>query len=433
MRVTPTIADVYAREIMDSRGNPTVEVEVTLDDFTTGRAAVPSGASTGQFEAVELRDGDPERYGGKGVLKAVDHVNNEIADVLIGLDATDQRGVDYAMIEEDGTDNKGNFGANAILGASLATARAVAESVQLPLYKYVGGANAYQLPTPMMNILNGGAHADNNVDFQEFMIMPVGAESFAECLRWCAEIYAKLKKVLHDAGLGGGIGDEGGFAPNFKTNEEPLQYLMQAVEAAGFKPGEDIMFAMDPASSEFYNAETGKYVLAGEGRELTADEMVDYWEALVNKYPIISIEDGMAEEDWDGWKKLTDRIGDRVQLVGDDLFVTNSKRLAKGIELGCANAILIKVNQIGSLTETLEAIQMAKQAGYACVMSHRSGETEDNTIADLAVACNCGQIKTGAPARSDRVAKYNQLLRIEDELGDSGQYAGLSAFYNIKR
>ena len=433
MRVTPTIVDVYAREIMDSRGNPTVEVEVTLDDFTTGRAAVPSGASTGQFEAVELRDGDAERYGGKGVLKAVDHVNTEIADILIGLDATEQRTIDYAMIEEDGTDNKGNFGANAILGASLAVARAAAESVQLPLYKYVGGVNANILPTPMMNILNGGVHADNNVDFQEFMIMPVGASSFAECLRWCAEIYAKLKKVLHDAGLGGGIGDEGGFAPNFKTNEEPLQYLMQAVEAAGFKPGEDIMFAMDPASSEFYNAETGKYVLAGEGRELTADEMVDYWEALVNKYPIISIEDGMSEEDWDGWKKLTDRIGDRVQLVGDDLFVTNSKRLAKGIELGCANAILIKVNQIGSLTETLEAIQMAKQAGYACVMSHRSGETEDNTIADLAVACNTGQIKTGAPARSDRVAKYNQLLRIEDELGDAGQYAGMSAFYNIKR
>ena len=433
MRVTPTIVDVYAREIMDSRGNPTVEVEVTLDDFTTGRAAVPSGASTGQFEAVELRDGDAERYNGKGVLKAVDHVNNEIADVLIGLDATDQRIIDFAMIDEDGTDNKGNFGANAILGASLATAKAAAESLQLPLYKYVGGVNAYQLPTPMMNILNGGVHADNNVDFQEFMIMPVGAESFAECLRWCAEIYAKLKKVLHDAGLGGGIGDEGGFAPNFKTNEEPLQYLMQAVEAAGFKPGEDIMFAMDPASSEFYNAETGKYVLAGEGRELSADEMVDYWEALVNKYPIISIEDGMSEEDWGGWKKPTDRIGDRVQLVGDDLFVTNSKRLAKGIELGCANAILIKVNQIGSLTETLEAIQMAKQAGYACVMSHRSGETEDNTIADLAVACNTGQIKTGAPARSDRVAKYNQLLRIEDELGDAGQYAGMSAFYNINR
>ena len=433
MRVTPTIVDVYAREIMDSRGNPTVEVEVTLDDFTTGRAAVPSGASTGQFEAVELRDGDAERYGGKGVLKAVDHVNTEIADVLIGLDATDQRLIDYAMIEEDGTENKGNFGANAILGASLATARAAAESVQLPLYKYVGGVNAYQLPTPMMNILNGGVHADNNVDFQEFMIMPVGAESFAECLRWCAEIYAKLKKVLHDAGLGGGIGDEGGFAPNFKTNEEPLQYLMQAVEAAGFKPGEDIMFAMDPASSEFYNAETGKYVLAGEGRELTADEMVDYWEALVNKYPIISIEDGMSEEDWDGWKKLTDRIGDKVQLVGDDLFVTNSARLAKGIELGCANAILIKVNQIGSLTETLEAIELAKTHGYACVMSHRSGETEDTTIADLSVACNTGQIKTGAPARSDRVAKYNQLLRIEDELGDSGQYAGMAAFYNINR
>ena len=433
MRVTPTIVDVYAREIMDSRGNPTVEVEVTLDDFTTGRAAVPSGASTGQFEAVELRDGDAERYNGKGVLQAVDHVNDEIADILIGLDATDQRLIDYAMIEEDGTDNKGNFGANAILGASLATAKAAAESVQLPLYKYVGGVNAYMLPVPMMNILNGGVHADNNVDFQEFMIMPVGAETFAEALRWCAEIYAKLKKVLHDAGLGGGIGDEGGFAPNFKTNEEPLQYLMQAVEAAGFKPGEDIMFAMDPASSEFYNAETGKYVLAGEGRELTSAEMADYWEALVNKYPIISIEDGMAEEDWDGWKVLTDRIGDRVQLVGDDLFVTNSKRLAKGIELGCANAILIKVNQIGSLTETLEAIQMAKQAGYACVMSHRSGETEDNTIADLAVACNTGQIKTGAPARSDRVAKYNQLLRIEDELGDAGLYPGISAFYNINR
>ena len=433
MHVTPTIVDVYAREIMDSRGNPTVEVEVTLDDFTTGRAAVPSGASTGQFEAVELRDGDAERYNGKGVLKAVDHVNNEIADVLIGLDATEQRAIDYAMIEEDGTDNKGNFGANAILGASLATAKAAAESLQLPLYKYVGGVNAYQLPTPMMNILNGGVHADNNVDFQEFMIMPVGAGSFAECLRWCAEIYAKLKKVLHDAGLGGGIGDEGGFAPNFKTNEEPLQYLMQAVEAAGFKPGEDIMFAMDPASTEFYDVDKKKYVLAGEGRELSSEEMVDYWEALVDEFPIISIEDGMAEEDWDGWKALTDRIGDRVQLVGDDLFVTNSKRLAKGIELGCANAILIKVNQIGSLTETLEAIELAKTHGYACVMSHRSGETEDTTIADLSVACNTGQIKTGAPCRSDRVAKYNQLLRIEEELDGQAVYAGISAFYNIKR
>ena len=433
MRVTPTIVDVYAREIMDSRGNPTVEVEVTLDDFTTGRAAVPSGASTGQFEAVELRDGDDERYNGKGVLKAVDHVNDEIADVLIGLDATDQRAIDFAMIDEDGTPNKGNFGANAILGASLAVARAAAESVQLPLYKYVGGVNANMLPTPMMNILNGGVHADNNVDFQEFMIMPVGADSFAEALRWCAEIYHTLKKVLHEAGLGGGVGDEGGFAPNFTTNEEPLKYIVEACEKAGYKPGSDIMFAMDPASTEFYNAETGKYVLAGEGRELTSAEMVDYWAALVEKYPIISIEDGMAEEDWDGWKALTDRIGSKVQLVGDDLFVTNPKRLAKGIELGCANAILVKVNQIGSLTEALEAVQMAKQAGYACIMSHRSGETEDTTIADLAVATNAGQIKTGAPCRSDRVAKYNQLLRIEEELGDSSQYAGMKAFYNIER
>ena len=341
--------------------------------------------------------------------------------------------VDAAMIEADGTENKGAFGANAILGASLAVAKAAAEAAELPLYKYVGGANAHLLPTPMMNILNGGVHADNNVDFQEFMIMPVGAPTFAEALRGCAEIYHTLKKVLHDAGLGGGVGDEGGFAPNLKTNEEPLAYIVEACEKAGYKPGTDILFAMDPASTEFYNAETGKYVLAGEGRELTSDEMVDYWEALVNKYPIVSIEDGMAEEDWDGWKKLTDRIGDRVQLVGDDLFVTNSKRLAKGIELGCANAILIKVNQIGSLTETLEAIEMAKQAGYACVMSHRSGETEDVTIADLSVACNTGQIKTGAPCRSDRVAKYNQLIRIEEQLEGQAQYAGLKAFYNIKR
>ena len=337
------------------------------------------------------------------------------------------------MIAVDGTDNKGALGANAILGASLAVARAAADSADLPLYKYVGGVNAHLLPTPMMNILNGGVHADNNVDFQEFMIMPVGAKSFAEALRWCAEIYHTLKKVLHDAGLGGGVGDEGGFAPNLKTNEEPLAYIVQACEAAGYKPGTDIMFAMDPASTEFYNAETGKYVLAGEGRELTSDEMVDYWEALVNKYPIVSIEDGMAEEDWDGWKALTERIGDRVQLVGDDLFVTNSKRLSKGIALGCANAILIKVNQIGSLTETLEAIEMAKQAGYACVMSHRSGETEDTTIADLSVALNTGQIKTGAPCRSDRVAKYNQLIRIEEQLGEQAAYAGMDAFYNIKR
>ena len=427
------IIDVFGREILDSRGNPTVEVEVVLEDGAFGRAAVPSGASTGAFEAVELRDCDKGRYLGKGTLDAVAHVNEEIAEALIGLEADDQRTIDDIMLEVDGTDNKGALGANAILGASLACAKAAAESAELPLYKYVGGANAHLLPTPMMNILNGGVHADNNVDFQEFMIMPVGADSFAEALRWCAEIYHTLKKVLHDAGLGGGVGDEGGFAPNFKTNEEPLEYVTKACEAAGYKPGVDIMFAMDPASTEFYDADKQKYVLAGEGRELTSAEMVDYWEALVNKYPIISIEDGMAEEDWDGWKALTERIGDRVQLVGDDLFVTNSKRLAKGIEMGCANAILIKVNQIGSLTETLEAIEMAKQAGYACVMSHRSGETEDTTIADLSVACNTGQIKTGAPCRSDRVAKYNQLLRIEEELDSAAVYAGMSAFYNITR
>ena len=427
------IIDVFGREVLDSRGNPTVEVEVVLEDGAFGRAAVPSGASTGAFEAVELRDCDKGRYLGKGTLDAVAHVNEEIAEALIGVEADDQRFIDDIMLQVDGTDNKGALGANAILGASLACAKAAAESAELPLYKYVGGVNAHLLPTPMMNILNGGVHADNNVDFQEFMIMPVGADSFAEALRWCAEIYHTLKKVLHDAGLGGGVGDEGGFAPNFKTNEEPLEYVTKACEAAGYKPGVDIMFAMDPASTEFYNAETGKYVLAGEGRELTSAEMVDYWEALVEKYPIISLEDGMAEEDWDGWKALTDRIGDRVQLVGDDLFVTNSKRLAKGIEMGCANAILIKVNQIGSLTETLEAIEMAKQAGYACVMSHRSGETEDTTIADLAVAVNTGQIKTGAPCRSDRVAKYNQLLRIEEELDTAAQYAGMNAFYNINR
>ena len=427
------IIDVYGREILDSRGNPTVEVEVVLDDGSMGRAAVPSGASTGAFEAVELRDGDKDRYLGKGTLDAVDHVNTGIAEALYGFDSEDQRGIDYALLEVDGTDNKGALGANAILGASLAVARATADSLQVPLYKYVGGANAHILPTPMMNILNGGVHADNNVDFQEFMIMPVGAPTFREALRWCAEIYHTLKKVLHNAGLGGGVGDEGGFAPNLKTNEEPLKYIVEACEKAGYKPGSDIMFAMDPASTEYYDAERQMYVLAGEGVEYTREQIVDYWEALVNKYPIISIEDGMAEEDWEGWKMLTDRIGDRVQLVGDDLFVTNSKRLAKGIELGCANAILIKVNQIGSLTETLEAIEMAKQAGYACVMSHRSGETEDTTIADLSVACNTGQIKTGAPCRSDRVAKYNQLLRIEEELGDSAQYAGMKAFYNIKR
>ena len=427
------IFDVYGREVLDSRGNPTVEVEVTLDDGSFARAIVPSGASTGAFEAVELRDGDKERYLGKGVQNAVANVNEEIAEALIGMDACDQRAIDTEMIELDGTPNKGRLGANAILGASLAVARAAAESAELPLYKYVGGVNANVLPTPMMNILNGGVHADNNVDFQEFMIMPVGAESFAEGLRWCAEIYHTLKKVLHDAGLGGGVGDEGGFAPNLKTNEEPLKYITEACEKAGYKPGTDIMFAMDPASTEYYNAETGMYELAGEGVSYTSEQMVDYWEKLVDKYPIISIEDGMAEEDWDGWKMLTDRIGDRVQLVGDDLFVTNPARLQKGIELGVANAILVKVNQIGSLTEALEAVQMAKQAGYACVISHRSGETEDTTIADLSVATNAGQIKTGAPCRSDRIAKYNQLIRIEEELEGSAQYAGMNAFYNIKR
>ena len=426
------IIDVFGREILDSRGNPTVEVEVVLDDGSTGRAAVPSGASTGAFEAVELRDGVSDRYLGKGVLNAVDHVNNEIADALVGLEAEDQRTIDETLLQVDGTDNKGKLGANAILGASLAVAKAAADSADLPIYKYVGGANAHMLPTPMMNILNGGVHADNNVDFQEYMIMPVGASTFPEALRWCAEIYHTLKKVLHDSGLGGGVGDEGGFAPNLKTNEEPLSYIVKACEQAGYKPGDDILFAMDPASTEFYDEKSGKYVLSGEDRELTSDEMVDYWEALVEKYPIISIEDGMAEEDWDGWRKLTERIGDKVQLVGDDLFVTNSKRLAKGIELGCANAILIKVNQIGSLSETLDAIELAKTHGYACVMSHRSGETEDTTIADLAVACNTGQIKTGAPARSDRVAKYNQLIRIEEQLDTQGVYAGRDAFYNVK-
>ena len=428
-----TIIDVFGREILDSRGNPTVEVEVVLDDYATGRAAVPSGASTGAFEAVELRDGDSERYLGKGTLKAVAHVNEEIADALIGMEADDQRGIDAIMLELDGTENKGNFGANAILGASLAVAKAAAESAELPLYKYVGGANANMLPTPMMNILNGGEHADNNVDFQEFMIMPVGATSFAEALRWCAEIYHTLKKVLHEAGLGGGVGDEGGFAPNFTTNEEPLKYIVEACEKAGYKPGSDIMFAMDPASTEFYNAETGKYVLAGEGRELTSAEMVDYWEALVQKYPIISIEDGMAEEDWDGWELLTTRLGGEIQLVGDDLFVTNTKRLKQGIERNVANAILVKVNQIGTLTEAVEAIELAQKSGYRAIVSHRSGETEDTTIADLAVAFNTGQIKTGAPSRTDRVAKYNQLLRIEDELFDVAQYPGKDAFFSIKK
>ena len=425
------IIEVYGREVLDSRGNPTVEVKVALEDGSLGRAIVPSGASTGEFEAVELRDGDAERYLGKGVQKAVGHVNNELARLLIGMDATDQRACDQAMIDADGTPNKGNFGANAILGCSLAIARAAADSAGLPLYAYLGGPNAHTLPVPMMNILNGGVHADNNVDFQEFMIMPVGAPDFKTALRWCTQVYHTLKGTLKAAGLSTGVGDEGGFAPDLKTNDEPFVYLMEAVRAAGFTPGVDFMFAMDPATSECYNRETGLYELKGEGRTLTSDQMVDYWEDLVSRYPIISIEDGLAEEDWDGWQKLTERIGGKVQLVGDDLFVTNTSRLAKGIELGAANAILIKVNQIGTLTETLDAIEMAKRAGYAAVVSHRSGETEDTTIADLAVAVNAGQIKTGAPARTDRVAKYNQLLRIEDALGDSAAYLQKAAFYNI--
>ncbi len=426
-----TIIDIFGREVLDSRGNPTVEVEVTLDDGSFGRATVPSGASTGAFEAVELRDPEDPRYLGKGVQRAVDHVNEEIADALLGMDASDQRAVDAALIDLDGTPNKGKLGANAILGTSLAVAKAAAQSTDLTLYSYIGGVNAHLLPTPMMNILNGGAHADNTVDIQEFMIMPVGAETFREGLRWCAEIYHTLKAVLKEKGLSTGVGDEGGFAPNLATNEEPLQLITEACERAGYKPGEQIRFAMDPASTEFYDAEKGKYILAGEGREFSSAEMVDYWENLVNKYPIVSIEDGMAEEDWEGWKLLTERIGDRVQLVGDDLFVTNPERLKKGIELGVANAILIKFNQIGSLTETLEAIELAKKNNYTCVISHRSGESEDVTIADLAVAVNAGQIKTGAPCRTDRVAKYNQLIRIEEELDTAAQYAGNDAFYSI--
>ena len=426
------IIDVYGRQVLDSRGNPTVEVEVTLDDGSFGRAIVPSGASTGEFEAVELRDGDKSVYGGKGVLKAVDHVNNECADAVLGMDATDQRDLDAALIAADGTPNKGKLGANAILGVSLAAARAAAESVSLPLYKYLGGPNAHVLPTPMMNILNGGVHATNNVDFQEFMIMPVGAPTFSEALRWCTEVYHTLKSVLADSGHTTGVGDEGGFAPDLKTNAEPFEWIERAVEAAGFTPGKDFMFAMDPATSECFNKETGLYELKGEGRTLSSDDMIEYWEELIAKFPIISIEDGLAEEDWDGWVNLTKAIGNKVQLVGDDLFVTNKTRLEKGIKLGAANALLMKVNQIGSLTESFEAMATAERYGYAQVVSHRSGETEDTTIADIVVATNAGQIKTGAPCRTDRVAKYNQLLRIEDELGDSAVYAGMSPFRFLK-
>ena len=428
------IIDLYARQVLDSRGNPTVEVEVTTELGGFGRAIVPSGASTGAFEAVELRDGE-EAFCGKGVLKAVDHVNDELATLLEGWEVTDQVGIDHAMMEADGTPNKANFGANAILGVSLACARAAADEYGMPLYNYIGGVNAKTLPVPMMNVINGGKHADNSVNFQEFMIMPVGAGSWSEALQQCAEVFHTLKSVLAKDGHPTAVGDEGGFAPNFKNDEEPLQYLVKAIEAAGFTPGRDFMIAMDPATTELYEEakKIGKegYYFWKTDEFKTTDEMIDMWESWIAKYPIISIEDGLAEEDWTGWQKMTERIGGKVQLVGDDLFVTNTERLAKGISMHVANAILIKVNQIGTLTETLDAIEMAKRAGYTAIVSHRSGESEDTTIADLVVATNAGQIKTGAPSRTDRVAKYNQLLRIEDMFADDAVYPGMDAFYNL--
>ncbi len=419
-----TIDFVFGREVLDSRGNPTVEVEVVLESGAQGRAIVPSGASTGQFEAVELRDGG-ERYAGKGVLGAVDNVNGEIAEMVEGLDAFEQRAIDRLLCDLDGTDNKARLGANALLGVSLAIAKAAAAELELPLYRYVGGTNAHVLPVPMMNVLNGGAHADNNVDLQEFMIMPVGAPSFSEALRWGTQTYHVLKQVLHERGLSTAIGDEGGFAPNLASNEEALQVLLVAIERAGFTPGTDIALALDVASTEFFR--DGAYHLEGEGKKLSPNDMADLLAGWCDKYPIVSIEDGMSEEDWDGWQALSDRLKSRVQLVGDDLFVTNTERLARGIKAGIANSILVKVNQIGTLTETLEAVELAHRSGYTAVMSHRSGETEDATIADLAVATNCGQIKTGAPARSDRVAKYNQLLRIEEDLAEAAAFRGRSA------
>ena len=423
-----SIEEIGAREILDSRGNPTVEVEVLLDDGTMARAAVPSGASTGAFEAVERRDGDKGRYVGKGVEQAVDAVLDEIEPRIVGFDATDQRLVDNEMIALDGTDNKAKLGANAILGVSLAVARAAADSAGLPLFRYVGGPNAHVLPVPMMNILNGGSHADSNVDIQEFMIAPIGAPSFKEAVRWGAEVYHSLKKVLHDRGLATGLGDEGGFAPNLESNAAALDLIVEAIQAAGYTPGKDIALALDVAATEFYK--DGAY--AFEGGTKSAQEMIDYYAGLVEKYPLVSIEDPLDEEDWDGWKAMTDKLGDKVQLVGDDLFVTNPERLWRGISSDTANALLVKVNQIGSLTETLDAVSMAQTNGYRCMMSHRSGETEDTTIADLAVATNCGQIKTGAPARSERVAKYNQLLRIEEALDDAAVYAGAGAFPRFK-
>ncbi|KPB04639.1 MULTISPECIES: phosphopyruvate hydratase [unclassified Bacillus (in: firmicutes)] len=430
----PIISDVYAREVLDSRGNPTIEVEVYTESGAFGRALVPSGASTGEYEAVELRDGDKSRYLGKGVQKAVENVNEIIAPELVGLfDVLEQVAIDEALIDLDGTENKGKLGANAILGVSMAVARAAADFLQIPLYQHLGGFNSKTLPVPMMNIINGGEHADNNVDIQEFMVMPVGAENFKEALRMGAEIFHALKSVLSAKGLNTAVGDEGGFAPNLGSNEEALQTIIEAIEKAGYKPGEQVMLAMDAAASEFYNKEDGKYHLKGEGVVYTSAEMVDFYEKMADKYPIISIEDGLDENDWEGFKLLTERIGNKVQLVGDDLFVTNTKKLAEGIERKIGNSILIKVNQIGTLTETFEAIEMAKRAGYTAVISHRSGETEDSTIADIAVATNAGQIKTGAPSRTDRVAKYNQLLRIEDQLGDTARYDGLRSFYNLKK
>jgi enolase len=418
------IVQVEGREVLDSRGNPTVEVEVVLVSGARGRAAVPSGASTGEHEAVELRDGD-ERYGGKGVQRAVEHVNGEISEVLLGFDALEQRLVDTALIDLDGTENKARLGANAILGVSLAVAKAAADELEVPLYRYVGGPNAHVLPVPMMNVVNGGAHADNNIDLQEFMVMPVGAPSFAEALRWGTETYHALKQVLHERGLSTAVGDEGGFAPNLAANEDAIKVLIEAIDAAGYVPGDDIAIALDPAMSELYR--DGRYHLAGAGTVLAADELVDYWSRLVSSYPIVSVEDGMAEDDWDGWAALTEALGNRVQLVGDDLFVTNAVRLQQGVDRGVANSVLVKVNQIGTMTETLDTVDLATRNAYTSVMSHRSGETEDTTIADLAVATNCGQIKTGAPARSDRVAKYNQLLRLEEDLGEAAEFRGARA------
>ncbi len=426
------ITDVYAREVLDSRGNPTVEVEVYLESGVMGSAIVPSGASTGIFEAVELRDGDKSRYMGKGVLKAVENVNDIIAPEIIGLDAVDQVAIDEIIIELDGTENKSKLGANAMLGVSMAVARAASNALELPFFQYIGGVNAKQLPMPMMNILNGGAHADNNVDIQEFMVMPLGAATYAEGLRMGVEVYHNLKAVLKEKGLATGVGDEGGFAPNLKSNEEAFQVIVMAIEKAGYKPGEDLKIAVDAAASSFYLEDEKMYDLAGEGVKKTAEEMIDYYEEMINKYPIISIEDGLAEEDWEGWALMNKRLGNRIQIVGDDIFVTNTKRLKKGIEEKSANSILIKLNQIGTITETLDTIEMAKRAGFTCVISHRSGETEDSTIADFAVAVNAGQIKTGAPARTDRVAKYNQLLRIEDVLGDTAKFGGENLFYNMK-